>query len=97
MIVVTYDEFGGQWDHVPVPGANGQPGPHDAVGPGTRVPALVVSQLLGTSGVDHQQYDTTSILATIEQLFSVKPLTDAVTGRPTRDAAVQSLLGVFRI
>jgi phospholipase C len=97
MIVVTYDEFGGQWDHVPVPGASGQPGPHDAVGPGTRVPALVVSQLLGTSGVDHQQYDTTSILATIEQLFSVKPLTDAVTGRPTRDAAVQSLLGVFRI
>ena len=97
MIVVTYDEFGGQWDHVPVPGTNGQPGPHDVVGPGTRVPALVISRFSARPGSTINQYDTTSILATIEQLFSVKPLTDAVTGRPTRDAAVQSLLGVFRI
>ena len=29
MVIVTYDEFGGQWDHVPPPGQAGNPGPHD--------------------------------------------------------------------
>src|SRR5207302_7276653 len=38
MVVVTYDEFGGQWDHVSPPGTGGKSGPHDANGPGTRVP-----------------------------------------------------------
>ena len=33
MVVVTYDEFGGQWDHVPPPGQGGAPGPHDQRGP----------------------------------------------------------------
>ena len=40
MVVVTYDEFGGQWDHVSPPGQDDAPGPHDAHGPGTRIPAL---------------------------------------------------------
>ena len=38
MVVVTYDEFGGQWDHVPPPGQGSTPGPHDQWGPGTRIP-----------------------------------------------------------
>ena len=88
--VVTYDEFGGSWDHVPVPGTAGNPSPHDAYGPGTRVPALVVSPLLTSSGVDHTQYDTTSILATIEHRFDVPPLRDA-TGHKTSDAKVNDL------
>jgi hypothetical protein len=50
---------------------------------------------LRSSSVDHRPYDTTSILAAIEQRFSLKPLTDATTGRPTRDASVNSLLDVF--
>ena len=29
MVVVTYDEFGGQWDHVPPPGQGGTAGAHD--------------------------------------------------------------------
>ena len=45
MVVVTYDEFGGQWDHVPPPGQGGAPGPHDMWGPGTRIPALVISPI----------------------------------------------------
>ena len=54
MIVVTYDEFGGQWDHVAPPGQGGAPGPHDQWGPGTRIPALIVSRdLHGSFGVDH--------------------------------------------
>src|SRR5262249_3441840 len=49
MIVVTYDEFGGQWDHVAPPGtalnpANPAAGkPADQFGPGTRLPTLLIS------------------------------------------------------
>ena len=42
MVVVTYDEFGGQWDHVSPPGQGNDNGPHDQWGPGTRIPALVL-------------------------------------------------------
>ena len=38
MVIVTYDEFGGQWDHVTPPGQGGRPGVHDIWGPGTRLP-----------------------------------------------------------
>ena len=89
MVVVTYDEFGGQWDHVAPPGQGGTPGPHDVWGPGTRIPALVVSpHLLGNFVVDGTQYDTTSILATIEHRFGLAALT-------SRDAAVNDLTHVF--
>ncbi|MGH3711657.1 MAG: alkaline phosphatase family protein, partial [Pseudonocardiaceae bacterium] len=86
MIIVTYDEFGGQWDHVSPPGSPRNPGPHDAIGPGTRVPALILAPGF-RSGVDHTQHDTTSILATIEQRFALPPLTDP-NNHPTRDAHV---------
>jgi acid phosphatase len=89
MVIVTYDEFGGEWDHVPPPGQGGTAGPHDAFGPGTRLPALVVSPLLhGEFVVDSTQYDTTSILATIEHRFGLHPLA-------SRDAAVNDLSSVF--
>jgi acid phosphatase len=89
MVVVTYDEFGGQWDHVSPPGQGGAPGPHDQWGPGTRIPALVVApQLRGDFVVDHTTYDTTSIMSTIEQRFGL----DAVA---TRDAQVNSLANAF--
>ena len=89
MIIVTYDEFGGQWDHVPPPGQGGAPGPHDQWGPGTRIPALIVApQLRGDFVVDHTSYDTTSVLATIEQRFGLDPVA-------TRDAQVNSLANAF--
>jgi acid phosphatase len=90
MIVVTYDEFGGQWDHVPPPGQAGGPaGPHDIFGPGTRIPALVLSPYLTVPfAVDHTEYDTTAILKTIEQRWQVQAL-------GTRDAAQHSLANVF--
>jgi phospholipase C len=86
MVVVTYDEFGGQWDHVPPPGQAGGPsGPHDQFGPGTRIPALVIApHLPGTFSVDSSEHDTLSILATIEHRFGLDPLTD-------RDKAVSDL------
>ena len=89
MVIVTYDEFGGFWDHVPPPGQDGSSGPHDIWGPGTRIPALVLSPFLrGNFVVDHTQYDTTSILATIEDRFDLAPLS-------SRDAAVNDLSNVF--
>jgi phospholipase C len=90
MVVVTYDEFGGQWDHVAPPGQGGTAGPHDLWGPGTRIPALIIApRLQDDFVVDHTQYDTTSILATIEHRFGLSPL-------GTRDAAVHDLSTVFR-
>jgi phospholipase C len=85
LIVVTYDEFGGQWDHVPPPGL-GTTGASDSFGPGTRIPALVIGRSLTTSTVDHTVYDTTSILATIEHQFELTALS-----ADTRDGRVSDL------
>jgi phospholipase C len=88
MVIVAYDEFGGQWDHVSPPGM-GSAGPHDIWGPGTRLPTLVISPYLkGDFVVDSTSHDTTSILATIEHRFGLAPLA-------TRDAAVRDLSSVF--
>ena len=89
MVIVTYDEFGGQWDHVPPPGQGGSGARTTSSGPGTRIPALVVApHLRDDFVVDHTQYDTTSILATIERRFGLAPLS-------SRDAAVHDLSRVF--
>jgi phospholipase C len=90
MVVVTYDEFGGSWDHVAPPGQGTTPGPHDVWGPGTRIPALIIApRLRGDFVVDSAQHDTTSILTTIEHRFGLPPL-------GSRDAAVNDLSSVFR-
>jgi acid phosphatase len=93
MVIATYDEFGGQWDHVTPPGLgpgfDNPPGPHDVFGPGTRIPALIFAPgLKGNFVVDHTEHDTTSILATIEHRWGLTPL-------GTRDAAVPDLASVF--
>ncbi|MFL5934153.1 MAG: alkaline phosphatase family protein, partial [Gaiellaceae bacterium] len=89
LVLVTYDEFGGEWDHVPPPGQGNDNGPHDQWGPGTRVPALVLGpHLKGPFVVDHTEYDTTTVLATIEQRYGLAPLS-------SRDAAMNSLANVF--
>jgi acid phosphatase len=91
LVVVTYDEFGGQWDHVPPPGQGSTtPGPHDQMGPGTRIPALILSKSMERSGVDHTSYDTTSILATIEHGLGLAALS-------SRDAAVADLHNAVRV
>ena len=85
LVVVTYDEFGGQWDHVPPPGqGTATTGVSDAWGPGTRIPALVLSKRMTRSGVDSTVYDTTSILATLEKSYGLEPLS-------SRDAHVAPL------
>jgi phospholipase C len=90
MVIVTYDEFGGQWDHVSPPGQGNNNGPHDIWGPGTRIPALVLApHLHGDFVVDSAEHDTTSIDATIEHRFGLQPLS-------SRDAAVNDLATVFQ-
>src|SRR5262249_9579838 len=85
LIIITYEEFGGAWDHVPPPGDHrSAPSPHDKWGPGTRIPALLISLKFDESGVDHTAYDTTSILKLIEDRYHLKPL-------GPRDAKVASL------
>ncbi len=81
VIIITYDEHGGFWDHVPPPAG-------DRWGPGTRVPTLVISPFARKGHVDHRTYDTTSILALIEKRFGLEPL-------GTRDAAADPLSGAF--
>lgn len=67
LIVVTYDEHGGRWDHVtpPVTGIWGD---------GSRVPAIIIGPLARRAFIDHTEYDTLSILKTIEERFGLEPL-----------------------
>ena len=77
VIVITYDEYGGQWDHVPVPKG-------DQVGPGTRIPAIIISPYAKSGTVDHTQYDTGSITRLIARRFSLP----ALPGIAKRDQAL---------
>jgi phospholipase C len=100
LLVVTYDEHGGCYDHVPPP-TNAVP-PDDAPGEsgfdfkrfGLRVPAVLVSPLIaggtvfrvsGPTPLDH-----TSILKTAESRWNLPALT-------ARDAAAPSIEGVLTL
>jgi phospholipase C len=70
LIIITWDENGGQWDHVPPPR-------RDKWGPGTRVPLVAVGPMVKRGYIDHTPYDFGSILRTIEVRFGLDPLNDA--------------------
>jgi phospholipase C len=95
MLIVTWDEHGGFYDHVIPPAA---PPPGDAIMTadashfgfdfgtyGVRVPAIVVSPFVEKNIVDHRLYDHTSVLATTRGAFGGSPFT-------ARDAGAKSLL-----
>jgi len=67
LIVVTYDENGGQWDEVAPPHG-------DLVGPGTRIPAVIISPYARRGYVDHTQYDTGSIARFLTHRFALPEL-----------------------
>ena len=79
VVVVTFDENGGWWDHVAPPQG-------DRWGPGSRVPALVVSPFAKQGAVDHSFYDTTSILRFITRLHGL-PLLEGLAERNRAFAA----------
>ena len=68
VIILTYDENGGFWDHVAPPVIDTK------WGPGTRVPALIISPFAKKGYVDHTQYETVSILSFIEKRWNLTPL-----------------------
>ena len=73
VVIVTYDENGGFWDHVaPLKG--------DCFGPSMRVPALIVSPFARRGYIDHTPYDTTSIIKLITRRFALDPLPGARPG-----------------
>ncbi len=80
-IFITYDEHGGRWDHA-------TPFTRDIWGPGVRVPCILISPFAPKGYVDHVTRDTSSILATIEDRFGLRPLN-------RRDANAQSYADLF--
>jgi acid phosphatase len=79
LVVVTYDENGGQWDEVAPPRG-------DLAGPGTRIPALIVSPFARRGFVDHTPYDTGSIARLITHRFALPVL----PGLQLRDASLEA-------
>jgi phospholipase C len=86
-IVVVWDDFGGFYDPV-------EPPQFDVMGLGPRTPALIISPYarqgsnLDGGSVDHTTYEFSSVLAFIEQLFGLDPMTE-------RDAEADPLSGAF--
>ncbi|KQW94154.1 acid phosphatase [Massilia sp. Root418] len=79
VVVITFDENGGWWDHVAPPKG-------DRWGPGSRVPAMVVSPFAKKGAVDHTFYDTTSILRFLTRLHGL-PLLEGLKVRNEAFAA----------
>jgi phospholipase C len=82
VIIITYDENGGFWDHVAPPVID------KIWGPGTRVPAIIISPFAKQNFVDHTQYETISILSFIEKRWGLQPLND-------RDKNANPMLNAF--
>jgi phospholipase C len=78
LIVVTWDDWGGWYDHVPPPQI-------DRFGLGFRVPTLVISPYTKHGYIGHRLTEHSSILKTIETLFALPSLTQ-------RDAQANDLL-----
>jgi phospholipase C len=85
LLIYTYDEHGGYYDHVPPPAAIAPdsippalapgdfPGGYDLYGP--RVPGIVASPYSKPNGVTNVVHDHTSVLATIEAKWNLPALT----------------------
>jgi len=78
LIVLTWDDWGGWYDHVPPPQV-------DTFGLGFRVPALVISPYARRGYVSHQLTEHASVPKTVEVLFGLPALT-------ARDARANALL-----
>jgi phospholipase C len=81
VIIVTWDDFGGFYDHVPPPQV-------DKYGYGPRVPTLVISPWAKPGFISHVHYDFTSPLKLIEDHFGLKPLAE-------RDRDANNMLDCF--
>jgi len=69
-VFLTWDDFGGFYDHVPPPPAL------DIYGLGPRVPMLIISPYAQPGYISHTQYEFSSVLKFIEERFNLTPLTE---------------------
>jgi phospholipase C len=81
VIIITWDDYGGFYDHVAPPAI-------DQFGYGPRVPALVISPFARPGFICHTRFDFTSPLKLIEERFGLKPLA-------SRDATAKDMLNCF--
>jgi phospholipase C len=86
LVILTYDENGGYWDHMPPPAG---PGWGDMLGPGTRIPTLIVGPAVKHGYVDHTIYDTASILKFITRRWGLEPLPAVRANMGDLSAALQ--------
>jgi phospholipase C len=100
LLIVTWDEHGGFYDHG-IPPAAVAPGdtlpnvPNNQSGftfeqYGPRVPAVIVSPWIPKNTIDHRLYDHSSIPATLEKLLGLEAMT-------ARDAAANSVLPLLSL
>jgi phospholipase C len=80
-VFLTWDDFGGFYDHVPPPALN-----KFELGP--RVPLLIISPYTLKGTVTHTQYEFSSFLAFVEKRFNLPALTD-------RDRQANDMLDSF--
>jgi phospholipase C len=80
-IIITWDDYGGFYDHVPPPQV-------DEFGEGFRVPALVISPWAKPGYIDHTQYEFASMLKLAEDLFNLPSL-------GTRDVKANDMMNSF--
>jgi phospholipase C len=94
LLIITYDEHGGFYDHVPPP-TNATP-PDKKVSPdgfgfdmlGVRVPTVLVSPWIARGSVDSQVYDHSSIPHSVRELFA--PAAAPLTAREAASNSVWS-------
>jgi phospholipase C len=100
MLIVTWDEHGGFYDHAAPPAAvapgdtpqfasaNKYQFTFEQYGP--RVPAIVVSPLILANTIDHRLYDHSSVPATLRKIFTLPSMTQ-------RDAKANNLVSLAEL
>jgi phospholipase C len=80
-IFLTWDDFGGQYDHVAPPSL-------DQFGLGPRVPLIIISPYAKAGHISHTQYEFSSVLKFIEKRFGLPSLT-------ARDGNANDMMDAF--
>jgi len=94
MLLVTFDEHGGTYDHVPPPAATPPEERADTEMGfgfdrlGVRVPAIAISAYTAKGQVVNDPMHHGSVIATLAERFGLAPLTARDTGAPTLANAV---------
>jgi phospholipase C len=81
VVFLTYDDFGGFYDHVPPPRL-------DAFGLGPRVPLLIISSFAKAGYISHTVYEHSSVLKFVETRYHLPALT-------ARDGGASDMLDSF--